>query len=921
MDLLLNVAAREKLTTWSEGDGEPVLLLQGFSGLGKSWLGRELVHSASIPAIKVIVPAESFLTQDLLFEIAGGLEELGDYTMTARADGDLLAGFEDTCKTPKLIVIDDFQEMVESKRSKPPDDIMKALSRISLKGGSARVLVISDQVISTDAWQNAIETITLVPPELEQAVSVLDDMLETHGVPDSVPTSLKTDVAKWMGCNPRALQVLAICLRSEPLEDLIDAELDSWAERGQSLSTRLVERLESRMLSRTLARLDSAAIFFLQTLAIYRIPFEKSAFLRHETQVGNVDGLRDKLIDNFLLEHHQGWYSLQPIARLLSLAQLEKNPRLNTQCHEIAAEYYARHFRALDTSQQLRHGKEFVEARHHLIATGQEEVFLRIAARLRRSLLGSIKGRSLLLPTDSRKQNELLAVITAALSGVEGGHGELRYLLARLLLARGLPGDRVVALNQMRLSVRDTPLQDHWILYIRLLGEIEGAEAVKRAASRAVGVLNPSASLQVYVTAAKVLAELHDLPGAIEIGREGLKRTPVDESVPLVQICCSLLLRQNDYQGAVKLTVETLQATSPDSLSYSRAFEAVLFPALARRDVHLLSSLRDDFASGPHMDDQRLLCQGAILQCDGKFLEAAQLWDATPSDYAAIGAQCAFSWLVAGDVEGATSAANRHNIGTNSSSDWLVGVLALRAGRAELAAAAMERIVGRALTSNEISDPNLWLRVWDTVPPAARVYPSYFFPRLPRSLTGLAHDLVRLEHEPSALNEAFLMALPRVPATQTATPAGLVLAEPSDYPAIHVEIVNQVSPNIGSILESKEIVVGERYYTENAGVVGRNAKGKDIQVGVGKGAANSHEDLATLAAELRQLRLALETGAQDADEKRDLEMLRLAETAASSGDKAGAQSHLRQVSKWALGAATGVGTTVAAAALKAAAGL
>ncbi|WP_298891561.1 AAA family ATPase [uncultured Serinicoccus sp.] len=917
----LHDGARQKLSAWLQSGAEPVLVLQGFTGLGKSWLARELAFEASLPVVQVTVPTGTLGQEDLLFEIAGAFEELGDYAMTARPDGDLLQGLSDALKSPKLLVIDDFQELLSSTSGHATAGLIKTLARISTLGLPGRILLVTSRAISFDPYPSSVGTITLVAPDTETAVSALDNLLETHGVPGAVPAELKQDVVTWMGRNPRALQVLAICLRSDPIEELIDAEPESWAERHQGLSGRLVERLEARMLARTLGHLDSGSNFLLQALSVYRIPFDKATFTHHRVQVGDAEGLRDKLIDYFLIENHRGWYSLQPVARLLALASLEKNTRAKLQSHEVAAKYYSRHFQSVNKSQQLKHGKEFVEARFHLIACGKEEAFQRIASGMRHRLLDSLQDRES-LPSGERERNELLATLASALHDTDGGHGRLRYLLARLLLDRGVLADRVVALNQLRQCVLAEPLQEHWTLYIQLAGLVEGPNAVVRATTRAVTSLGTAASQQIYIVAAKTLAELGQLEQAADLAAKGVVRFDANESIPLAQLYAGLLLRRDDYRGARTFTLRRLADVAASNTNFHKAFESVLFPALARRDTSTIDRLRSTLPLGPAFDDKRLVCDAALLQCENRYQDSAELLDASDYAYTAVGTQCAFSWLATGDVGKAVSAASRHGLGKNAASDWLIGLLALREGRAELAAASMSSSLGRGLSESEIADPNLWLRVWDIVPRAPRVYPAYFFPRLPRPITGLAYDLVRLEQQASALPDKLLLALPHV-LGEGGEEVGVGRSREGETgPFVRVSIVNQIAPNVGSIQMAKEQVRGDKYETGVAGVVGKNASASNFEVhGTQQGADGASGELVQLAAELRTLREALAPGAEDAAERADVQLLEAAEAAATQGDAEAATSHLKQLSKWALGAATAVGTTVAAAAIKAAAGI
>jgi hypothetical protein len=123
----------------------------------------------------------------------------------------------------------------------------------------------------------------------------------------------------------------------------------------------------------------------------------------------------------------------------------------------------------------------------------------------------------------------------------------------------------------------------------------------------------------------------------------------------------------------------------------------------------------------------------------------------------------------------------------------------------------------------------------------------------------------------------------------------------------------------------QEVVMGDKYVASGqTAAVGPNAHVHDVnfqQVWNAFGSTDAGSDLSALAADLERLRKHLRQ--QDTSREEDAEVAEIAAaaTAAEQQDGPKAMSHLAKVGSWALGAATAIGTGLAAAAIRAAAGL
>jgi hypothetical protein len=123
----------------------------------------------------------------------------------------------------------------------------------------------------------------------------------------------------------------------------------------------------------------------------------------------------------------------------------------------------------------------------------------------------------------------------------------------------------------------------------------------------------------------------------------------------------------------------------------------------------------------------------------------------------------------------------------------------------------------------------------------------------------------------------------------------------------------------------QEFVMGDKYVASGQAIQGPNAHVHDVQFqqvwNAFSSEAATEDQLAGLASELEQLRQHLRGQASTREEDAAIAEIGAAATAAEDGDGPKAMGHLAKLGTWALGAATAIGTTVAAAAIKAATGL
>jgi hypothetical protein len=140
------------------------------------------------------------------------------------------------------------------------------------------------------------------------------------------------------------------------------------------------------------------------------------------------------------------------------------------------------------------------------------------------------------------------------------------------------------------------------------------------------------------------------------------------------------------------------------------------------------------------------------------------------------------------------------------------------------------------------------------------------------------------------------------------------------YTAFLVELGGQYDANTRQ--DAREVVMGDKYEVSGqAGAVGNKAHAHDMsfqQIWINRG---SDIDLPQLAAELETLRQELRRQAVTRDQDAAVAEIGAAAEEAERGNGPATLRRLKAAGQWALNAATSIGTTVAAAAIRAALGM
>lgn len=913
--------AENQLRDWLTGqwltDGPSICVIEGFSGVGKSSLAQALVHEADLPSVIVQGVGGSLSLDDALLEMAIAFDDLGRSEMVAREDGNLLLGLGDLLRHPALLIIDDFDELLHASTGLPPRELWDLVLRVSHRyPNHGRMLLITSRALPEGPWQESIAVKTLAPPDEKVALDLLDKFLSDRNRQAEVPIERRSDVVKWLGRNPRAMQALVACLAEDSLEDLIDLEPDAWEMRNQFISRKLVQQLEIRFLSRTLDRLDPTSLLLLEFLSIYRKTFTRDAIDRLGADLARG---RAELTHRFILDRHQARFSLNKISQELARARLKVNPERLRSAHSHAADHFSRHFRAKGQDDFPDKGSEFVEARYHLIQAGRERDFEEIASSFRRKLL-AYYGRSNSIPPDERSRSELIATLLAILGNEDYGYSQLRYLAARLLVNRDHPGDAVLALRQVTLATREPSTQAVWLLRIRLSWSQEGLLALQAATQQALSQLAKQSRTDIYYASAKLLAvagltreavnELNNAISECESNRDSFK---------LYQLLGAILFstgrREEGYQALMRYC--DLHRSGPPN-TIKRLLEQAMFGAYAIRDTKFLRSLLERLSADGTVEHPIALCRLLLLYSEGRYEEGCQI-ESPPGGYVTLDCMVAFGYLCIGRLRDALDKL-RHVQRNNAAALWLMALVEYCNGLDAAACSELESILGRPVMTDEL--PRIIVTIWLDQPNDFEPYSGFYHPRLPPQLTGLHDDVVRSDFVDSPDSDLLnSIHFPRVLPPQAnaiaeygATKDGTRDTRSSVNVTVSPNIVNVANANGGIG------VSGDHYEVGQAGAVGAGATAHGMQFTQFWNKISPDTDLSVLATELTTLRGAMRERAIEPGHDLSLAEVTQAQLAAADGDGPRALSHLARAGKWALGIASAIGTGVAAAAIKSALG-
>ena len=578
---------RNSLLHWLQDDwrksGPCVCCLQGFSGVGKSYTADLLLTSGAFKRTSLVeIPEGRTSFEDALLLVNESLDR--DLDTRLVMGGDMASELEKVLAAPVLLVIDEFQNCLEPDGS-PLPGFAELFNNLRVSRQHGRVLLLSSRAVDEDKWER-ISIRTIGGLTTSEGVNVLAKMLLEADLESEVPEELVSDVVSWLGGNPRALRTLVASLRHFPLEELIELDPVVWEQRNNRMSPQMILRLERRFVRKTYATVSSEGHRAVRRLSVHRRSFKYEA-VEAAMGPGSARIVVFELIDNFLLERRRNWYYLNPIIRELASAALAEGRTEYLSSHRAAADYYARPFRARRATAS-RNAANFIEARHHLMATDDLGKFTDIA-RLYALHLQRIFNRRTPVPANREELSNQIATLDAGLTGGSPS-SDLHYYLAKLFLARNVQDDWIRALEELKeaISLPRCPAEA-WVLLIQL-GEFEAA----RSALDDDSTVSISLSRRIYLELARALAAADRRDDAIDLLREGITRLrPEHNVVSLYEDAAKLLAAADRRDDAIDLLREGITRLGPEHNVFSLYQDAAELLAAADRRDDAIDLLRE----------------------------------------------------------------------------------------------------------------------------------------------------------------------------------------------------------------------------------------------------------------------------------------------------------------------------------------
>ncbi|MCL8300376.1 glycosyltransferase [Pseudomonas mosselii] len=724
--------ARQKIAAqlWeaSQTGGRAAVLITGVSGVGKSdRLVRPLIDRSceqGRTALRIIVPQSPLsIDAELCALLINELRDMGQDDLAQACEK--LVGFSSVAKTVlrqgALIVIDEFQRLLEPISTLPIPAWATSFSKLATRPVDGGCLwLVSNREVAPE-WTEPFYTVNLPPPNNDSdQIAIILDALGSEDADARFPSARRVEIARRLGANPRALRFLGILLRTHALEDLMGPAQPTPEEPPDQA---LVSKLEQQMVARAAEGLPARSLELLKLLTVLPDPASLSlveaiaAMPRAET-LQHAAALQSR----YLLDARGSRYAVHPVAREVIGPQLRSDDQNWKKANQRAGQWHA-------DALKVSVNRSPRDADLTLGLSGVRYHFLNVDARIElatalqhvRAHIKTRFGWNAANPTSNTERDSAIALLSVFLESP--GDACIEFTYAKMLFERDLPGDLERALPHAQRATVGQDFAHPWVLWIKLVGEVEGLKAAVAAAQHSATAVLPTKNLHsVYQFLGACLDHLGQPEDAITAVLDGAERSSGSEE----------RLVQQAIAFAAPLPDSRLLEQVRD---WIKARESKYRPQLAVAEVILL-------------EQQGCWREAAAL--------AAQLRASIPN-YLHLCLHEAISELGADNPDGALSALNRFPIPIREvlrdGAQWLLSLIAVQRSDAVQAARHLGIYLGHSQTPNTLTAlKSALLREWDMrVSTIGEGNPALMAPVLPSAVTGLKTDVRRPQFGPPVL--------------------------------------------------------------------------------------------------------------------------------------------------------------------------
>ncbi|MFF8811115.1 tetratricopeptide repeat protein, partial [Streptomyces pactum] len=617
--------------TWVES-GPSVAVLQGFSGSGKTEVALSIKDAH--PRRKVVdveIPEGVASLEQLLILIGGAFAAEGKAGVTLGSNP--RKNLTDAMQDGTVLILDNFHHCFVDEFGAPAADVQDLINSVGrqIRAGGGRLLLVANEAV-TFPWIENGEIFTLPGMNEAEGARLLAKELARQGIPaDDVPADRIREVVAWLGGNPRAIMVLAACLRSDSLEDLIGSAPQAWELRDRDVSGDFSARLERAFLERCIGRLAETEKKLLNRASVHRVSFTNEAFKQSlwDHSPEEFEAAKKRLTSSFLVERrHQKRLVMNPVAREISLRALDRSGGERRRAHAVVGRYHARHFKA---KRIVSSGADFLEARYHLHAA-DETAELSVVARAYVLHLDRLYGYKRSVEEDPKERDELIALLGAALSEMSPSW-RLHHYLARLLEARGVGQDHVKALEQVEHATRSPNASAPvWVLRTRLTDQLQGTAAALSVVAQAqeqVARTPPNMGRLLFLQAELTARDDRRVEEAAALCRQALALSDHKPGLPrLYMRAAEHLTRNNEgLVAAAALLREGIARVLPGARATSLHLAAATYLERAGRRDEAIELLHEGIALFPRRSGTISLYSttAEMLARDGRAAEAVAL--------------------------------------------------------------------------------------------------------------------------------------------------------------------------------------------------------------------------------------------------------------------------------------------------------